>query len=77
MQWLKREHGAVDVSQQSHSYLEQLMDLETPEREDMEALKVFWEKIQERERRVEEISDDIFPMDFHIYELKCPEKSKY
>ena len=41
VQWLKREHGAVDVLQQSHSYLEQLMDLETLEREDMEALKVF------------------------------------
>ena len=52
--------------------LGELMDLETPEREDMEALKAFWEKIQERDRRAEEIPDDVFPMDFHIYELKCP-----
>lgn len=51
--------------------LGELMDLKKPEREDMEALKAFWEKIQERDRRAEEISDDIFPMDFHIYELKC------
>lgn len=95
VEWLKREYGAVEVSQQSFNYQEQrkclkaslimrhrpdllgeLMDLETPEREDVEALKVFWEKIQERERRAEEISDDIFPMDFHIYEIKWAENDR-
>ena len=92
VEWLKREHGAVEVSQQSHSYLEQkqslkaslilrhrpdllgdLMNLEPPDGEDVEALKVFWEQNQERERRAEEIADDIFPMDFHIYEIRWPE----
>ena len=92
VQWLKREYGAVEVSQQSHNYLEQrkclkaslvmrhrpdllgeLMDLEPPEGEDVEALKVFWEQIQEREKMAAEIADDIFPLDFHIYEVKCPE----
>ena len=92
VQWLKREYGAVEVSQQSHNYLEQrkclkaslvmrhrpdllgeLMDLEPPEGEDVEALKAFWEQIQEREKMAEEIADDIFPLDFHIYEIKCPE----
>ena len=67
VEWLKREHGAVEVSQQSHSYLEQkqslkaslimrhrpdllgeLMNLEPPDGEDVEALKAFCEKIQER-----------------------------
>lgn len=88
---LKREYGAVEVSQQSHNYLEQrkglkaslvmrhrpdllgeLMDLKPPEEEDMEALKAFWEQIQERERKSEEIADDVFPMDFHIYEIAWP-----
>ena len=92
VQWLKREYGAVEVSQQSHNYLEQrtclkaslvmchrpdllgeLMDLEPPEGEDMEALKAFWEQIQEREKMAAEIADDVFPLDFHIYEIKCPE----
>ena len=92
VQWLKREYGAVEVSQQSHNYLEQrkclkaslvmrhrpdllgeLMDLEPPEGEDVEALKAFWEQIQGREKMGAEIADDIFPLDFHIYEIKCPE----
>ena len=95
VEWLKREYGAVEVSQQSFNYLEQrkclkaslimrhrpdllgeLMDLETPEREDMEALKAFWEKIQERDRRAEEIADDIFPLEFHIYEIIWPENGR-
>ena len=92
VQWLKREYGAVEVSQQSHNYLEQrkclkaslvmshrpdllgeLMDLEPPKGEDVEALKAFWEQIQGREKMAAEIADDIFPLDFHIYEVKCPE----
>ena len=92
VEWLKREYGAVEVSQQSHNYLEQrnslktslimrhrpdllgeLMDLEPPEREDVEALKAFWEQIQGREKMAAEIADDIFPVDFHIYAIKCPE----
>lgn len=89
---LKREYGAVEVSQQSHNYLEQrkclraslvmrhrpdllgeLMDLEPHEGEDVEAIKAFWRQIQEREKMAAEIADDIFPLDFHIYEIKCPE----
>ena len=88
---LKREYGAVEVSQQSFNYMEQrkslkaslimrhrpdllgeLMDLQTPEEEDAEVFKAFWEQIQERERKAEEIADDLFPMDFHIYEIPCP-----
>ena len=64
---LKREYGAVEVSQQSFNYQEQrkclkaslvmrhhpdllgeLMDLEPSEREDVEALKTFFEQIQKR-----------------------------
>ena len=92
VQWLKQEYGAVEVSKQSHNYLEQrnslkaslimrhrpdlvgeLINLEPPDREDVEALKVFLEQIHERNRMIEEIADDIFPMDFHIYEIKWAE----
>ena len=41
--------------------------------EDVEALKAFCEKIQERRNRAAEIADDIFPIDFHIYEIKWSE----
>lgn len=89
VQWLKQEYGAVEVSQQSHNYLEQrnslkaslimrhrpdllgeLRNLEPPDGEDVEALKIFMEQINERNRMAEEIADDIFPIDFHIYEIK-------
>ena len=92
VQLLKREYGAVEVSQQSFHYQEQrkclkaslvmhhrpdllgeLMDLEPPEGEDVETLKAFWEQLQEREKMAAEITDDIFPVDFHIYAIKCPE----
>ena len=53
--------------------LGELMDLEPPERDDVEALKTFFEQIQKREKIAAEIADDIFPLDFHIYEIKCPE----
>ena len=95
VEWLKREHGAVEVSQQSHSYLEQkqslktslimrhrpdllgeLMNLEPPDGEDVEALKIFMEQIHERNRMAAEIADDIFPIDFHIYEIKWAENDR-
>ena len=95
VEWLKREHGAVEVSQQSHNYMEQkqflkaslimrhrpdllgeLINLELPEGEDVEALKAFCEKIQERRNRAAEIADDIFPIDFHIYEIKWSENDR-
>ena len=36
-------------------------------------INIFWEHIQEREKIAAEIADDIFPVDFHIYAIKCPE----
>ena len=95
MELLKKEYGAVEVSNQSHNYLEQrrclkaslvmryrpdligeLMDLKPPRGEDAEALKIFLGQIQERNNRAAEIADDIFPLDFHIYEIVRPENGK-
>lgn len=56
--------------------LGELLDLEPPEREDVEALKAFWEQVQERDRRAEEVADDIFPIDFHIYEIRWTENNR-
>ena len=52
--------------------LGEMTDLKPFEGEDVESLKTFCEQIQEREKMVAEIADDIFPLDFHIYEIKCP-----
>ncbi len=52
------------------------VELKPPEREDMEALKAFWEQLQEQEKRAAEIADDIFPLDFHIYEIRGPKNCK-
>lgn len=49
-----------------------LVDLEPPEREDAEAIRAFLGRIQEREKRAARVADDIFPMDFHIYEIAWP-----
>ena len=46
---------------------------ETARRGGCGSLKAFWEQIQKREKMAAEIADDIFPVDFHIYEIKCPE----
>ena len=56
--------------------LGKMVDLKPPEGEDVEALKAFWEQIQEREKMAAEIADDIFPLDFHIYEIMCPENCR-
>ena len=53
--------------------LGKLMNLEPPEGENIESLKAFWEQTQERERQAEKITDDIFPIDFHIYEVNWQE----
>jgi len=56
--------------------LGELMDLEPPEGADMEALQAFWEQIEERNNKAAEIADDIFPIDFHIYEIKWTENDR-
>ena len=38
--------------------------------------KAFFGQIQERDRMAEEIADDIFPIDFHIYEVKWTENDR-
>ncbi len=56
--------------------LGELMNLEPPDGEDVEALKIFMEQIHERNRMAEEIADNIFPIDFHIYEIKWTENGR-
>ena len=59
--------------------LGELMDLKPPKgaySENMEAWKTFWDKLKEREKRANEIADDVFPIDFHMYEIRCAENGR-
>ncbi len=60
------------VMRQRPELLGELMDVEAPEGEDVGTIKAFLEQIQERNNKAAEIAEDIFPLDFHIYEIKCP-----
>lgn len=98
VEMMKREYGALELSQRSVHYQEQrsslkaslvmrhrpdllgeLMDLKPPKgaySENMEAWKTFWDKLKEREKRANEIADDVFPIDFHMYEIRCAENGR-
>lgn len=52
------------------------MDLQPPTTEDVEAIKVFCEQMQERNNKAAEIAEDIFPIDFHIYEMRWAENER-
>lgn len=47
-----------------------LMDIKRPKDITRESMQVFMEEAKRRTQKVAEISDEIFPLDFHIYEIK-------
>ncbi|MCM1145265.1 MAG: sodium ion-translocating decarboxylase subunit beta [Blautia sp.] len=69
----RKDLKAALIMRHRPELLGELMDLKKPEREDVEAIKAFLEQIRERSRRAEEIAEDVFPMDFHMYEMKWRE----
>lgn len=50
--------------------LGELAVIETPADMNEENLKAFWEKIQERSRRADDVPEDAFPIDHHVYEIR-------
>jgi len=45
----------------------------SPEEEtDKKALEEFWHKLEQRSRKAEEIPENVFPIDYHIYEIRLP-----
>lgn len=47
-----------------------LMEIKRPKEMTKDTMKMFFEEIQKRSQRAEQIPDEEFPMDFHIYEIK-------
>ena len=46
------------------------------DRESRKVMEEFWKKCELRSQRAEEIPEDVFPMDFHIYEIRDSEGSR-
>ncbi len=49
---------------------EEFSGKENISKECKKALEEMWKKCEQRSRRAEEIPEDVFPMDFHIYEIR-------
>lgn len=49
---------------------EEFSGKENISKEGKKALEEMWKKCEQRSRRAEEIPEDVFPMDFHIYEIR-------
>lgn len=45
------------------------MEIKRPEEVTGESMRVFFEQVKMRSQKAMEIADDVFPMDFHIYEI--------
>lgn len=60
--YIKDKYNALEISQDTFSYLEEKKYLK-------ESIQEFMEEAKMRTQKATEISDEIFPMDFHIYEI--------
>lgn len=50
-----------------------LSEIKPPKRNDAEALQEFFEQIELRSKRAGAVADEVFPIDFHLYEIKFPD----
>lgn len=48
-------------------------EIERPEKFDEKTLKEFWEKLEARSKKAQEIPEELFPMEYSIYEIRIPE----
>lgn len=48
-------------------------DVKSPDSYDEESMKEFWKQIKERSKMVENIADEMMPMDLHLYYIKIPD----
>ena len=47
-------------------------EIEKPDFENEASVREYFAKIKERQEKAAAIPDEIFPIDFHMYEIKCP-----
>lgn len=86
VQYLRNKYHAVELSQESYVYMaerkslkESLITKHKPEllgampeltKEDEKSLREFMQQLELRSQKATAVPDEIFPMDFHIYEIK-------
>lgn len=47
-------------------------EMAPPDFEDQEAVKEFFKKIEEQQEKAARVPEDIFPVDYHIYQIEIP-----
>jgi len=92
IRYIQDEYGAVEMSKESHNYLEQykslkeslilqhrpellgeLAELKCPAGYDEKSLREFFEQVEIRSQKALNIPEELFPMDFRIYEIQVPD----
>lgn len=58
------------IIQHAPQLLGDTWEIERPKEYNEESLKQYWNQIELRSKKAEEIPDEAFPMDFHVYEIK-------
>lgn len=55
--------------------LKEMGKIQKPKSLDEERLKAFWAQLEERSELVRAIPEEVFPLDFHIYQITLPAKA--
>lgn len=53
-----------------------LSNIEKPDFEDEASVREYFAKIEEQQEKAASVSDEIFPIDFHIYKIQCADGGK-
>lgn len=68
----EQRKGCREALIQKHAprLLGDLQTIDGPDHMDEEGMRLFWEKVQERSRRADAVPEEVFPMDYHVYEIR-------
>lgn len=61
------------IMQYRPELLGEQVNIKHPKEYDEESLKELWKQIELRSKKAEEIGNDVFPIDYHLYEIPYPD----
>lgn len=64
------------IMQYRPELLGETVNIKTPKEYDETSLKELWKQIELRSKKAEEIGNDVFPIDYHLYEISYFDKGK-
>ena len=89
VEYIQNKYNAVEVCDESHSYLEErnslkaslvlkhkpellgdMREIERPKEYNEKTRVAFMQQVELQMKRAQEIPDEVFPIDFHIYEIR-------